>query len=660
MKPKASRNPATANDRMVSSDSGRTNSPSHESFVTRLRAWLAASLVTRSDESQPSKTHNQQFLAACLLIFLLALGVRLLTWHDLRLDVWKVQTYVTSDYKYSAYLLARRDFKTFLTDINRMGHPHGYPIVLAAIFKVYGDSDDAIQLLQIVGDSIAAVVVFLIVFELLPFGVALIAGLLTAFSPQFAYHSVLLLPDSLAALPILLAVYLIVRGFKRPTFLMFVLAGVLIGVSCWLRANALLLAPFLAICFALISERGLRLRFAAALLAGTIAVVAPVTIKNWVVFGHFVPLSLGAGQTLLEGIADYDNEKQLNIPETDLGIMRQEAEWYQRPEYGLLLFGNDGIKRERLRLARGFAVIRSRPLWFLSVMGRRAISSLRLDRVPLVAAAAPVTQPLKSADNLQPIWTHSPHELVADSVGSKGATVELVDDKRMLRIVGDETKYGNQIVSPPIAVKLDRDYLFRAPLKLEEGRALLKVTALDPNVAQHEALAASVIDLVEGKAPADQPLKRIELPFVSRNHWQVRLVLANNASPSIHPVARMGTVELYELGPSAYQWTHFPRSVIRTVQRFFLTAWMLPLTILGVVALSGARRRRTVLLLLSVPLYYLVVQSALHTERRYVIAIHYFLTMFAAIFLWLVFQSAKEGIRQLIKRNRQTQSPTQQ
>ena len=26
--------------------------------------------------------------------------------------------------------------------------------------------------------------------------------------------------------------------------------------------------------------------------------------------------------------------------------MRQEAEWYQRPEYGLLLFGPDGIKRK--------------------------------------------------------------------------------------------------------------------------------------------------------------------------------------------------------------------------------------------------------------------------------------------------------------------------
>ena len=614
--------------------------------------WLALPLneITRSGDPQITKPHSKQFLAACLLIFFLALGVRLLTWHDLRLEVWRVQTYVTSDYKYSAYLLARRDFKGFLYDINRMGHPPGYPVVLAGIFKVWGDSDDAIQLLQVFSDSLAAVVVFMIVFELLPFGVAVIAGLLTALSPQFSYHSVLLLPDSLAVLPILIAVYLIVRAFKRPRFLTFVLVGALIGVSCWLRANALLLAPFLALCLVFLTQPKFRLRFATALLAGALAVIVPITIKNWVVFGHFVPLSLGAGQTLLEGIADYDTGKQLGIPQTDLGIMRQEAEWYQRPEYGLLLFGPDGIKRERMRMARGFAVIRSRPVWFLGVMARRALASLKLDRVPLVAAEAPVTQPLDSADNLTPVWTRAPNQLLEEgSVSSKNAVVGLVDEKRMLRIVGDETKYGGQIVSPPIPVKPDRDYVFRLPLKLEEGRALLKVTGRDPNASQQQALAASVIDVAEGVAPSEQALKRVELPFVSGNHTEVRFVFANNASAPLPPVARMGTIELYELGPSAYQWTRIPRSVIRNLQRFFLTAWMLPLTVLGIVILLRAQRRHTVLLLLSVPLYYLLVQSALHTERRYVIAIHYFFAIFAAVFLWMLFGLVRQAIRRLTR-----------
>jgi 4-amino-4-deoxy-L-arabinose transferase-like glycosyltransferase len=638
--------PLAPNERLVLR-SGGSYSQSRRSFVKPLRERLAVQIneITRSSDPKFNRPPNRQFLAACFLIFILALGVRLLTWHDLRLDVWKIQTYITSDYKYSAYLLARRNFTGFLNDINRMGHPHGYPIVLAGIFKIWGDSDDAIQLVQVVCDALAAVVVLLIVFELLPFGIALIAGLLTGLSPQFSYHSVLLLPDSLSVLPILLAIYLVVRALKRPQF-RFVLAGVLIGISCWPRANALLLAPFLAICLALLSPRGLRFRFATALLAGTFVAIAPVTIKNWVVFGHFVPLSLGAGQTLLEGIADYDSEKQFDIPQTDLGLMRQEAEWYQRPEYALVLFGPDGIKRERLRMSRGFGVIRSHPLWFLSVMARRGVDSLRLDRVPLVGRDAPVTHSLRNVDKLTPVWTGAPDSF---SVGASGASVEIDMSEQTVRTVGEQTQYGNQIVSPPIAVQTDRDYVFRIPLKLEQGRARLKVTGPNGDVDQADAMAAFVADVVEGVPPAQQPQQRVEIPFVSAGQTQVRLTLANNALSTGRAVVNLGKIELYELGPSRFQWTRYPRFILRSIQSLFLTAWMLPLTIFGIVVLNKARRFQTIFLLLSVPLYYLVVQSVFHTEPRYVIAIHYFFTIFAAITIWLLFRLVGEGFRRLTR-----------
>src|SRR5678815_3236173 len=419
---------------MVSLDERCSPSRSCWGFCETMLGLFSDTLqkITQSGDPKHTRAYNKQFFLTCVLIFFVSLGVRLLTWHDIHLEVWKVQTYVTSDYKYSAYLLARRNFKGFFYDVNRMGHPPGYPILLAGIFKVIGDSDNAIQLVQVVADSIAAVVVFLIVYELLPFGVAIIAGLMTALSPQFAYHCVLLLPDSVAVLPIILAVYLIVRAHKQQRVLPYVLAGALIGISCWLRANALLMAPFLAVFLMFVWERGRRLRFGAALLAGALIVITPVTIKNWIFFRHFVPLSLGAGQTLLEGIADYDSKKQFNIPQTDLGIMRQEAEWYHRPEYGLLLFGPDGIKRERMRIARGLAVVRSHPIWFLSVMGRRALWSLRLDRVSLVASEAPVSHSLKTADMLDPIWSRSPADMIAEGdVVTREAKVEVDNESRM-------------------------------------------------------------------------------------------------------------------------------------------------------------------------------------------------------------------------------------
>jgi hypothetical protein len=51
---------------------------------------------------------------------------------------------------------------------------------------------------------------------------------------------------SLAALPVLTAIYLMSKAARRPRFITVIAAGVMIGLSCWLRSNALVLAPFLA------------------------------------------------------------------------------------------------------------------------------------------------------------------------------------------------------------------------------------------------------------------------------------------------------------------------------------------------------------------------------------------------------------------------------
>src|SRR5437867_323696 len=181
-----------------------------------------------------------------IVIFLMAFGVRLLSWHDTRLEVGKVQTAVSGDYQRVAQLLKQGGIASFLSsssplsDLNTLGHPPGYSILMALIFSVHGESNTAVQFVQILCDAFAAVVIFLIVAELLPVSAAFIAGMLAAFSPQFAWNSVLLLPDSLAVLPILLAVYCLARVVRKPRLTAFVVAGALVGVSCWLRANAML------------------------------------------------------------------------------------------------------------------------------------------------------------------------------------------------------------------------------------------------------------------------------------------------------------------------------------------------------------------------------------------------------------------------------------
>ncbi|MGH9967661.1 MAG: ArnT family glycosyltransferase, partial [Pyrinomonadaceae bacterium] len=344
-------------------------------------------IIERSANSQLELAHRKLVIIG--LIFLAALSARLLVWQNKRAEVAQVQTRVTENYKHLARLLQQNGFGSFFaassttSNPDLLGHPPGYSILVTLIYRMAGESDAAIQLFQITCDSLCAVIIFLIAIELLPLGVGTLAGFMAAFAPQFSWNSILLLPDTLAALPILLAIYLIIRASKQPRWFTVFAAGILIGISCWLRANALLLAPFLALLLPFVFPRGMRLRLALTLIGGASLAIAPLTIRNAVVFGHFIPVSLGAGQTLLEGIADYDEARRFGLPNTDMDLIQQEAETHNRPEYATTLFGPDATKRDRERLARGFAVIRDHPFWFVTVMVRRAASMWRLERVPL-------------------------------------------------------------------------------------------------------------------------------------------------------------------------------------------------------------------------------------------------------------------------------------
>jgi len=578
-------------------------------------------------------------ILVAITIFLLAFGVGLLSWHDTRLEVGKVQTTVSSDYKRVAQLLRQGGVTSFLSsssplsDLNTLGHPPGYSILVALVYAVFGESDTAVQFVQMICDALAAVMIFLIVGELLPTSAAVVAGMLAAFSPQFTWNSVLLLPDALAVLPILLAVYCLARAGKHSHLRTFLVVGALVGVSCWLRANAMLLTFFFAAAVLLLFPRERRARYALAVIGGTLLVVLPLTIRNAIVFHRFIPLSLGAGQTLLEGIADYDQEGRFNIPKTDMGIMKQEAEDFRRPDYDTTLFNPDGVERERARLSRGFAVIRSHPLWFAGVMARRAGSMVRLERSRMVSTDPPVSHALSEATNPQPFWANTPAELLAGGVvPSPQVRTSVSPDGQTLSLEGDDSKYGDQFLAAPVNVKMNNDYLFLVPVRIDRGR--IKVSVKNAN---DKVYSSAIAEKLETESPAEQPVNQVQLPFVAVVDDPVRLVFSNEASIPPQPFAQVGPAKLFELGPARSLWTRYPRFLVHGIQRIFLTAIMLPLAILGLVLLVLKKRWPALIVLLLVPIYFFCVQSIVHTEYRYVLAVDYFLFALAGVTVaWII------------------------
>src|SRR5688572_20476155 len=577
---------------------------------------------------------RSRFLRAQVLvgiaIFLLAFSVRSLTWHDTRFEVGKVQSSVAGDYQRVAELLRQEVLRGFfsssssLADLNNLGHPPGYSILIALVRVIFGSSNAAIQFTQILFDSFAAVLLFLIVLELFSLAPATIAGLFAALSPQLAWNSVLLLPDSLATFPILLAVFLLARSREKPRLTTFVMIGALVGLSCWLRANAMLLTGFIAIAVWLLHGKK-QWRYSLAVIAGTLLIVLPLTIRNAIATRHFIPVSLGAGQTLLEGIADYDTNNRFGIPITDMGIMKQEAEMFQRPEYYGTLFNPDGVQRERARMKRGLGVIASNPVWFASVMVRRAASMTRLERTRLISDTPAVTNPIETA-GLSPVLVPMTSQLLAScrtQSSEQKAEFELSNPEALM-LTGNHQKYGRQFLCGPLTVKPKNDYLIQLSTRIDQGR--LRVSVEDSNGRTY---TSDILEPLEIKQPAGQPIQTIRLPFASMAE-SVQVDFSNEAS-NAPPIVHVDAMNLYELGPASFMWTHLPRMLLHALQKVFTTAVFLPLALIGLGLMIFRKQTAALIIFSVVPVYYFTVQSAFHTEYRYVLAVNYFLFAFAAV-----------------------------
>ncbi len=582
----------------------------------------------------------KRIVIASAAIFIVAFGVRLLSWHDTRREVSKVQTVVAADYQHTARLFRQEGARGFyrssgpLADANLLGHPPGYPIVIAIVSAVFGESNTAIQLFQIICDALAAVLIFLIALELFPFVIGVISGTLVAFAPQFSWNSVLLLPDTLAVVPLILAVYFLTRGWKSPRLGWLILAGACVGLSCWLRANALFMAPVLAMSILFLFDRKRRLHLAGAFLGAALLVIAPLTIRNWIVFHHVIPVSLGAGQTMLEGISDYDPQRRFGIPNTDMGIMKMEAEEHNRPDYYSTLFAPDGIKRDRMRVTRGLDIIRDNPGWFLGVMLQRAGSMLRLERARRVATDPPVRQ-YAELNELQLKWRPSPGALSTTVERFPGVRVEM-PDAQTLQIISNAARHAVLLKTTAVGVKSDQEYVLRMKAVVDEGRVALQVVG----AGSGNVLSSAIVEKAEVKEGQPPPLQVVDIPFVTgSDDLAVRLTVNNAAATSETSVLNVRGVELFDLGASSFVWTRPLRWIVNAIQNLFITAVMLPLALAGFLILIRRRAWRVLVLLLSVPVYYFCFQSLLHTEYRYVLAVHYFLFLLAGVAVYEAFSS---------------------
>jgi len=538
------------------------------------------------------------------------------------------------------------------TDARMIVHPPGYSLVMALSFKLFGENDTPLRVLQLTADAFSAVLVFLIAAELLPYAVALLAGLLMALSPHLSYYAIKLSPDSLAVLPILLAVYLVIGATETVQLRYAAAAGALLGVSCWFRANALLLAPLLAIVAAILFQQSKRLRCAILLVAASVLIISPVTIRNWVIYHHFIPVAVPAGINLVQGIAELDTEQRFGMPLFDRDVLEKDVEWNNRPEFGGNLWAPDGIERDRTRFDRGLDVLRSHPIWYASATLRRvkfmlSFSESRYRGWPFDTATVPpvlATPPFGQA--VLPAYENDGNDsvimpsalLTGGNRLTEIAEAYLVDEENALRIIGAGNDFEDQFLSSPFAVRRNTNYQVNLKGMVRQGFGATKVVTPNRQIVLASAILPSEKEIIETKSskhPGSGVTDLTPIVFASGDTEEVNLVLSDNGVSAERPVIEISRVELVERGKTPTLWTQVPRVIIRAIEKnIYKTERLLPLVLVGICILGIARRGRAFLILFTVPVYYVVSHAPFSTEYRYVLAIHCFLFISAAVTIY--------------------------
>ncbi|KAF0248090.1 MAG: hypothetical protein FD167_2510 [bacterium] len=622
--------------------------------LKRSLVWLNALLTA----SQPSSLTTKKLFVLCFTIFFLALGVKLLYWQDQAGST--VNNFHALAYDTEAENILAGKGILFPNQTPKSGnakllvHPPGYSILVAISFTLFGNSLLPLSFIHQFFDSLAVVVIFLIGLELFPLGLATIGALLALFSPHFAYYGLNVSPESPTNLLLLLATFFLIKTIKNFQLKSVFFVGILIGLSCWLRPNALMLSPFLAILLPFLEAKD-RVRYVIILVLATVIIISPITIRNLIVFKQFIPISIGVGANLIEGIADYDLENKFGFPAYDQGVAQADVKIYNRPDYAGNQWSPDGLMREKNRTKRAMEAIKSNPIWFLGVMLKRVVFMLSYNdkgsaRWPLNTAIVPIVAAEASFGHLvtetgKPTWSIDPASLAGQGKTlTPQANTSFQAETNELVIIGDNSSYNDQFSSPIIPLTPYTDYVLTLKLT-QQGQSAIKITSSDErSILAIQIVRGERLQPDTNKNTISVPLsdksnvfnkqlalenKLVKIPFASGPRNEIKILWSNDGTSL--PQTSIEQIELSQIGATPYTWTKPFRVLIHGIQKnVYNTKFLLPLLLIGVFLLILAKQKQTLALLLIIPVYYFCFQSILHTEYRYIYVIHYFLLLISA------------------------------
>jgi hypothetical protein len=254
-------------------------------------------------------------------------------------------------------------------------YPPGYPLWLALVYAISGTrSAYAVQVVQLVLDSLSVLLIVAIASQAFAWRAAVAAGSLAAVSPLLAFYGATPLADAPTSWIVLGGMWMLVRVVTTERLVWAILAGAMIGASCWFRANALFLGVGLAAIVVLCVRSGWqkKLLLSGAVVLGLVVVIAPVVVRNSLAFNAFVPTGLGVGTNLWEGIGETERASEFGAVYGDRELLEKERADLGLPDDDRVsLYWPDGVARDRARANKALTVIGAHPGWYAGVIARR-------------------------------------------------------------------------------------------------------------------------------------------------------------------------------------------------------------------------------------------------------------------------------------------------
>jgi 4-amino-4-deoxy-L-arabinose transferase-like glycosyltransferase len=194
-----------------------------------------------------------------------------------------------------------------------MLHPPGMALLIAAIHWLTGANATLyFEVMGICLDTAAACLFFWMVWEFFSRRVAFTAGLVYALYPPLAYSSTLhRLPEGIMSLFIMASLVFVLRSARSTggrAVRWWVLAGIMGGVSAYLRPNYFFVPVAYGFGLLLFTRRFWRSVLAAATMqVVVIALLFPWAYRNHQLCGRWIFTSTSVGWTLIVGLGAYHN-----------------------------------------------------------------------------------------------------------------------------------------------------------------------------------------------------------------------------------------------------------------------------------------------------------------------------------------------------------------